>query len=287
MGFEADITSIKEGFDVIEAKADVEAKAAATKELKSILYKIHKATDEETIDVALDRLAKGAIKHDFSADKVALLQKEVDRKLAKLKAGNKEEEPEAKTTEVEADLEEAKPIEEEKLEKPYGKHDPAIGDTCAYCGKKFGAGGCTDSAEYEYCSQEHMKKGPRMFEASEDDLKKTEAEGEEKPLEYEGGVTQKEISEYLDELRQSGVTNMFGAGAYVEREFGLNKREARAAVVHWMKNFGKNESILKEEYVPKQDELEVEWECGCSAEYNKSVRGWVVDMFCEEHDPTI
>jgi hypothetical protein len=43
--------------------------------------------------------------------------------------------------------------------------------------------------------------------------------------------------EYLDELRQSGDTNMFGAGAYLEDDFGLDRRKARAIVSYWMQSF--------------------------------------------------
>ena len=43
--------------------------------------------------------------------------------------------------------------------------------------------------------------------------------------------------EYLDELRISGVTNMYGAGAYLEKDFGLSKREARTILTKWMETF--------------------------------------------------
>jgi hypothetical protein len=46
---------------------------------------------------------------------------------------------------------------------------------------------------------------------------------------------------YLDELRKSGVTNMFGAAAYVEREFAMGKREARTIHSYWMESFGKED----------------------------------------------
>ena len=42
---------------------------------------------------------------------------------------------------------------------------------------------------------------------------------------------------YLDSLRESGVTNMFGAGPYVESEFGLGRKESGKLVVEWMKTF--------------------------------------------------
>lgn len=49
---------------------------------------------------------------------------------------------------------------------------------------------------------------------------------------------------YLDDLRESGVTNMFGAGTYIQREFGVDKREAKRIVMAWMESFGqRNESI--------------------------------------------
>jgi len=47
----------------------------------------------------------------------------------------------------------------------------------------------------------------------------------------------KEQKEFLDELRESGATNMFGAGSYLEEEFGLDKREARVVLSEWMKTF--------------------------------------------------
>ena len=43
--------------------------------------------------------------------------------------------------------------------------------------------------------------------------------------------------DYLDELRESGVTNMFGAGPYLAKEFGLEEGEARRIVSAWMNQF--------------------------------------------------
>jgi len=43
--------------------------------------------------------------------------------------------------------------------------------------------------------------------------------------------------EYLDRLRDSGATNMFGAGSYIETAFGLDRREARAVLMYWMSTF--------------------------------------------------
>ena len=43
--------------------------------------------------------------------------------------------------------------------------------------------------------------------------------------------------EFLNSLRESGVTNMFGATPYVIEEFGLEKSEARRILSLWMSNF--------------------------------------------------
>ena len=43
--------------------------------------------------------------------------------------------------------------------------------------------------------------------------------------------------EYLDELRESGVTNMYGAGSYLADEFGLRPRNAREVLGEWMRTF--------------------------------------------------
>lgn len=42
---------------------------------------------------------------------------------------------------------------------------------------------------------------------------------------------------FLNFVRESGVTNMFGAAPYVEDEFGIDKREARRLLQLWMQNF--------------------------------------------------
>ena len=45
--------------------------------------------------------------------------------------------------------------------------------------------------------------------------------------------------EYLDELRVSGVTNMFGARPYPVRHFEMtDEKEAGNILSYWMKSFG-------------------------------------------------
>lgn len=40
--------------------------------------------------------------------------------------------------------------------------------------------------------------------------------------------------QYLDDLRESGETNMFGAGAWLRAHFGLDRREAGTVLSKWM-----------------------------------------------------
>ena len=46
-----------------------------------------------------------------------------------------------------------------------------------------------------------------------------------------------EYFEYLDQLRESGVTNMFGATPYLIEEFGVDKSTARRILTEWMRSF--------------------------------------------------
>lgn len=39
---------------------------------------------------------------------------------------------------------------------------------------------------------------------------------------------------FLNDLRRSGVVNMFGAGSYLEQAYDLSPRAARALLVEWM-----------------------------------------------------
>ena len=48
-----------------------------------------------------------------------------------------------------------------------------------------------------------------------------------------------EYFDYLDNLRESGVTNMFGAAPYLQEAFDLTKIEAREILKEWMENYGK------------------------------------------------
>lgn len=49
--------------------------------------------------------------------------------------------------------------------------------------------------------------------------------------------TQQEVNVFLDILRSSGVTNMFGAVPYIQEHFNVKKNEASDFLSVWMKTF--------------------------------------------------
>lgn len=48
---------------------------------------------------------------------------------------------------------------------------------------------------------------------------------------------------YLEQLRRSGVTNMFGASPYLVEEFGLSRNEARTILTDWMNNYNPDDYV--------------------------------------------
>jgi hypothetical protein len=48
-----------------------------------------------------------------------------------------------------------------------------------------------------------------------------------------------EMFKFLNELRESGITNMFGAAPYLVDEFNISKALAQETLVAWMESFGK------------------------------------------------
>jgi hypothetical protein len=56
-------------------------------------------------------------------------------------------------------------------------------------------------------------------------------------------MTEKDkVKEFLDALRESGVTNMFGAAPYLEEEFDFTNKQARDHLSQWMMDFNAAES---------------------------------------------
>jgi hypothetical protein len=50
-------------------------------------------------------------------------------------------------------------------------------------------------------------------------------------------IDKEEMFEYLNTLRETGVTNMFGAGPYLQQAFGVDRREAKNILLEWMKTY--------------------------------------------------
>ena len=48
---------------------------------------------------------------------------------------------------------------------------------------------------------------------------------------------EKEMFDYLNDLRDSGATIMFGASPYLVDEFYIDKHEARKVLSKWMQNY--------------------------------------------------
>jgi hypothetical protein len=51
------------------------------------------------------------------------------------------------------------------------------------------------------------------------------------------GMTDEHL-DYLDDLRDSGVTNMFAAPSYLQNEFALDKKTSVAYWSYWAETFG-------------------------------------------------
>jgi len=49
-------------------------------------------------------------------------------------------------------------------------------------------------------------------------------------------VTEEHLT-YLDGLRESGVTNMYGAIPYIQDKFHFNEEDANIILAYWMRTF--------------------------------------------------
>lgn len=55
-------------------------------------------------------------------------------------------------------------------------------------------------------------------------------------------IVEDEHLEFLDELRESGITNMLGATPYIQQEYPeFNQKEAKSILTYWMHSFGKED----------------------------------------------
>lgn len=51
-------------------------------------------------------------------------------------------------------------------------------------------------------------------------------------------LDKEEMFDYLDTLRETGVTNMFGASPYLQQAFDIDRNEAKNVLSEWMKTYG-------------------------------------------------
>jgi len=49
-------------------------------------------------------------------------------------------------------------------------------------------------------------------------------------------VNKEEAFEYLDGLRESAVTNMYGAAPFLQARFGASRKEAKEMLLAWMEH---------------------------------------------------
>ena len=72
-------------------------------------------------------------------------------------------------------------------------------------------------------------------------------------------VSREELIEYfsyLDRLRQSGVTNMFGASPYIQEEFGVSRRLANSILSTWMKTFSEEDvNVRADKFLEEKSNL--------------------------------
>ncbi len=48
---------------------------------------------------------------------------------------------------------------------------------------------------------------------------------------------------YLDNIRETGAINMFGAAPYLQDAFGLSRHEARDILLEWMDTFSERHKV--------------------------------------------
>ncbi len=63
------------------------------------------------------------------------------------------------------------------------------------------------------------------------------------------GIGLIEVYTFLDNLRESGIVNMFAAGPYVKDAFNLSGPEARKLLTGWMQAYSKTWDGDKHQFV--------------------------------------
>ena len=66
-------------------------------------------------------------------------------------------------------------------------------------------------------------------------------------------LTQEELDVfiYLNKLRESGVTNIFGSPTYVQERFDIDPKEARQIVSLWMTYFHEDSEAYESLLIPE------------------------------------
>jgi hypothetical protein len=56
-------------------------------------------------------------------------------------------------------------------------------------------------------------------------------------------VNKEEMFVYLDNIRETGKINMFGAAPYLQDAFGLSRYEAKDILLEWMDTFSERHKV--------------------------------------------
>jgi hypothetical protein len=56
-------------------------------------------------------------------------------------------------------------------------------------------------------------------------------------------VNKEEMFVYLDNIRETGKINMFGAAPYLQDAFGLSRYEAKDILLEWMDTFSERQKV--------------------------------------------
>ena len=57
-------------------------------------------------------------------------------------------------------------------------------------------------------------------------------------------MNKEEVFLFLDALRETGATNMWGAGVYLQEAFDMNKSEAKQYLLEWMRTFSERKNAV-------------------------------------------
>ena len=56
-------------------------------------------------------------------------------------------------------------------------------------------------------------------------------------------MNKEEMFVYLDDIRETGAINMFGAAPYLQDAFDLSRHEARDILLEWMDTFSERHKV--------------------------------------------